>query len=115
MNKIIIKNVNLPPSIDEFSEEFANCHIVFLIDFFFEYDQIEPEKQNKNLTVFMTPIEFLKMISIFMKTTNSIAQFVRIVIKIFQNHIFHVILFFVDDVEMKKSKIDYNMKKSFLR
>ncbi len=38
INGVIVRDVNLPPSIDEFFEEFVGCVIVFLIDFFSGYD-----------------------------------------------------------------------------
>ena len=41
MNKVTIQDANLPLSVDEFSDDFADCAICFLIDFFFKYDQID--------------------------------------------------------------------------
>ena len=38
MNEIIIRNVNLSFNVEEFSKMFARMCVVFLIDFFFEYD-----------------------------------------------------------------------------
>jgi hypothetical protein len=38
MNRIIIKNINMPPSADEFAEEFSGYVIISFIDFFFRYD-----------------------------------------------------------------------------
>ncbi len=41
LNLVTIQDANLPPSEDEFSEEFAGCTISSLIDFFPNYDQVE--------------------------------------------------------------------------
>ena len=38
MNKVIIRNVNLPFNVKKFSKEFARMCVAFLINFFFEYD-----------------------------------------------------------------------------
>jgi len=38
INRVIIRDANLSPSIDEFFEEFVRCVIVSLIDFFSDYD-----------------------------------------------------------------------------
>ena len=38
INKVTIRDANLPPSVDEFSEEFTGMYITSLIDFFSGYD-----------------------------------------------------------------------------
>ena len=38
INKIIIQNANLLSSVDEFSEKFADCQVITLIDFLLKYD-----------------------------------------------------------------------------
>ncbi len=65
INRVIIKNINLPPFINEFSEEFIRYIIAFLIDFFFSYNQIELNKKNRDLITFHTSIELLRMITFF--------------------------------------------------
>lgn len=43
-----IRDANIPPNADEFSEEFAGCIIASLIDWFSGYDQVilDPESQD---------------------------------------------------------------------
>ena len=65
INRVTIKNANLPPSVNEFSKEFAGYVIAFLIDFFSGYDQIELDKKSRDLTAFHTPIGLLRMIIFF--------------------------------------------------
>jgi hypothetical protein len=60
------------------------------------------------MIVFMTSFDLMKMITIFMKTINSVTQFVRMINKIIVNHIFHHALSFVNNIKVKKSKITYN-------
>lgn len=72
INKMIIRNANLSPSINEFSKNFVECFIVLLIDFFSNYDQIKLDIFNRDMTAFMTSIELLRMIKLFQKIINSI-------------------------------------------
>ena len=53
INEVIIRDVNLSLNIEEFSKEFAKMCIVFLIDFFFEYDQMILIEKSRDLIVFM--------------------------------------------------------------
>jgi len=62
--RVIIKNINLSLSVNEFSEKFINYIITFLIDFFSDYDQIEFNERNRDLTIFHIPIGLLKMITL---------------------------------------------------
>jgi hypothetical protein len=38
MNKVSIRDANLPPNPNELAEEFAGCYIMSLLDFFLGYD-----------------------------------------------------------------------------
>jgi hypothetical protein len=60
LNKVIIRDANLPPAVNSFSEEFAGCAVASLIDFFFGYNQIEFDIKSRDITAFMTPIELLR-------------------------------------------------------
>ncbi len=108
MNRIIIRNANLLSAIDEFSEEFADCAIVSLMNLFFEYDQLSLIEKCRDMIAFMTSFNLMRMTTILMKAINSVIQFVRIVNKIIVDHVFHHALSFVNDIEMKESKITYN-------
>ncbi len=59
-----IRDANLPPSINEFSEKFIEYIITSLIDFFSGYDQIKLNEKSRNLTAFHSPIELLRMITL---------------------------------------------------
>ena len=73
INCVIVRDINLPPSINEFFKEFAGYVIVFLIDFFSGYDQIELDEKSRDLTAFHTPIGLLRMIIFFQEAINSVA------------------------------------------
>lgn len=112
MNKVTIKNANLPPSADEFSEKFAECQIISLIDFFAKYDQMKLNIQSRDMTAFMTSLELLKMITPPMGVINSVAQFVRVMTKILLNHIKNErAKLFLNDIIVKESKSNYNNEK----
>jgi predicted RNA methylase len=108
MNRVIIRNANLSFAINEFSEEFVDCAIVSLVNLFSEYDQLSLIEKCRDMIVFMISLELMRMIIIFMKAINSVAQFVRMINKIIVNHVFHHALSFVNDIKVKKSKITYN-------
>ena len=53
MNEIIIQDVNLLSNVEKFSKEFARMCVTFLIDFFFEYNQMILIEKFRNLTAFI--------------------------------------------------------------
>jgi hypothetical protein len=107
MNRHTIRDANLPPSVDEFSEEFAGCKVASLIDFFSGYDQIELDIRSRDLTGFQTPLGLLRMTTLPQGATNSVAQFVRIVTKILEDLIPNSVLPFLDDIGVKGPMSDY--------
>jgi hypothetical protein len=108
MNRVTVKDANLFSSIDEFFENFADCAIASFIDLFSEYDQIELNRQSRDLIAFMTFIELLRMTTLSMRAINSVAQFVRIIMKILIDYISDVARSFLDDIEIKNSKTKYD-------
>jgi hypothetical protein len=108
MNRVTVKNANLFSSIEEFFENFADCAIASLINLFSEYDQIELNRQSRDLIAFMTSIELLRMTDLLMRAINFVAQFVRIVMKILIDYILDVARSFLDDIEIKNSKTKYD-------
>jgi hypothetical protein len=108
MNRIIIRNANLFSAIEEFSEKFVDCAIASLVNLFFEYDQLSLIEKCRDMIVFMTSLDLMKMITIFMNAMNSMTQFVRMINKIIADHVSHHALSFMNDIKVKKSKITYN-------
>ena len=64
-NGIIIRDVNLALNIKDFSKEFARMCIAFLINFFFEYNQIILIQKSWDLTAFIIFFEFVSNDSTF--------------------------------------------------
>jgi hypothetical protein len=108
MNKVIIRNVNLSSSMNEFFENFAKCVMIFLMNFFSEYDQMTLNKKSRDMTMFMTFIELYRMTTLSQRVINFVAQFCRIVTKILEEHISRTTRQFVNDFEVKKAKTWYN-------
>ena len=76
LNRVTVKDANLPLFADEFSEEFAGCAISFLIDFFSSYDQVELNEKSQDLTAFMTPLGLMRVTTLPQGATNSVVWFV---------------------------------------
>ena len=62
INRVTIRDANLPPSVNKFSKKFVKYIITSLIDFFSGYNQIELDEKRRDLIAFYTPIELLRMI-----------------------------------------------------
>ena len=54
LNAVTIKDASLPPTVDEFSKEFAGYLLISLLDLFSGYDQCALAKESRDMTVFMT-------------------------------------------------------------
>ena len=59
LNKVSIKDANLPPSADEFLEDFSGMAIVSVVDLFLGYDQVLLDPVSRDLTAFQTQIRLL--------------------------------------------------------
>ena len=101
LNSVTLRDANLPPSVDEFSEEFAGCAIASLIDFFSGYDQLVLALECRDMTAFMTPLGLLRMTTPPQGATNSVAQFVRVVMRILGKLYPTIAMPYLDDVGVK--------------
>jgi hypothetical protein len=70
MNRVTISNANLFFAVNEFSEEFVDCVIASLMNLFFEYDQLSLIEKCRDMIAFMTLLDLMKMITIFMNAIN---------------------------------------------
>jgi hypothetical protein len=59
LNAVTRRDANLPPSIDEFADEFAGCYIASLVDLYSSYNQILLHPKSRDLTAFFTPLRLL--------------------------------------------------------
>jgi hypothetical protein len=65
INRIIIRDVNMLPSVNEFAEKFSGYVIISLINFFSEYDQVELNLLSRDIITFIIPLRLLKMTTLF--------------------------------------------------
>jgi hypothetical protein len=109
INKVTIRDANMPPNMDEFSEEFSCCVVASLLDFFSGYDQVLLALKSRDMTAIQTPIGLLRVTRLPQGATNSVAQFVRIVQRIFFDIIPDKCRPYLDDVGVKgpRSYYDY--------
>ncbi|KAF8846529.1 hypothetical protein BDZ45DRAFT_608838, partial [Acephala macrosclerotiorum] len=110
INSITLKNVNIFFSINKIFKEFIEYFYVFLIDFFFKYNQFILNVRNRNMITFIILLKFLRIIILSQKVINSIIQFVRIIITILKNVFFKVVILFLNNVKIKEFYTNYNNK-----
>src|SRR6266498_359127 len=61
INRVTIRDGNLPLAVNEFSKEFGNYIIISFINFFSGYNQIEFDEKFRDLINFHIPIRFYRM------------------------------------------------------
>jgi hypothetical protein len=108
MNRVTVRDANVPPNVDQFSTEFAGLTMASLVDLFSGYDQFLLHARSRDMTAIHTPIGLLRMTRLPQGATNSIAQFVRVIYKILLDCIPHVALPYMDDIGVKGSTSFYN-------
>lgn len=108
VNRVTLRDANLPPQVNKFSEEFAGYVIASLVDFFLGYDQVSLATESRNFTGFQTPLGLMRMTTLPQGATNLVAQFVRITCKILADQMPTKALPFMDDVGVKGPKTTYN-------
>lgn len=107
-NAVTIRDAFIPPGAEEFSEEFGGCLLLSLLDLFSGYDQIELDVMSRDLTTFATPIGLFRMCTLPQGATNSVAQFMRAMVRILQDLIPHICRPFLDDICIKGPRHDWN-------
>jgi hypothetical protein len=98
----------MPPSVDEFSEDFAGYPIVSAIDYYSGYDQISLDKASRDLTAFLSELGLIRRTTLPQGWCNSVATFQRVVSKVHCEQIPHEVRLFIDDAGLKASKSRYN-------
>ena len=87
LNTVTIKDASLPPSADEFSEEFAGFPLLSLLDLFSGYDQWELNLSTWDMTGFQTPLGLLRMTALPQGYMNEIQVFDWVMKKILKDQI----------------------------
>ena len=100
-NKYTIRDAFLPPGADEFSESVAECVLLSLVDAFSGYDQVSLDEKSRDITTFATPIGLFRMCTLPQGATNSVAQFMRIMVRVMSGLIPKVANVFLDDITVR--------------
>lgn len=108
MNKVTIRDANLLPNPDELAEEFAGCCVISLVNFFSGYNQIKLDIRSRDITTFYTPLRLVRQCTLLIGATNSVAEFVRCITKIYQEHILAACIPYLDDICIKGPKTKYS-------
>ena len=98
----------MPPSVDEFSEDFAGYPITTSIDYYSGYYQIPLDRESRDLTAFLTELGLVRMTRLPQGWTNSVACFQRIMGKVHHRQIPHEARPFLDDIGLKGPKDRYD-------
>ena len=84
INAVTIRDASLPPSADDFSEEFAAYPVISLLDFFSEYDQVSLYPESCDMTGFQTELGLMRLTTVPQGYTNGVQLFDRVIRKILQ-------------------------------
>ena len=82
LNKITKKDINLLPSVNAFSEEFAEMHYASFVDMFSGYNQIPLDFYSHNLTAIQISIRLLRRTQLPQRAMNLVVQFVQIILQV---------------------------------
>ena len=102
--------IGLPPIVDDFIEPFAGqqCYTVFDLFWGFYAHTVHP--QSRDLTAFLTPLGLLRLTSLPMGYTNSLAEFQKCMSFILHDKILDVANIFIDDLPIKGPESRYLME-----
>ena len=107
MNGVTLRDAFSPPGAEEFSEEFGGCLFISLLDLFSGYDHVELDPLSRDMTTFSTPIGLFRMCTLPQGATNSVAQFMRAVVRMLYDLIPHKCRPFLDDICVKGPRYNY--------
>jgi hypothetical protein len=100
-NGVTIRNVGTGPIVDEFAEEFAGRAIYSIGDLYSGYDQFQLAEGSRDITTMRTPLGLLKMCTLPMGATNSVAHMQNAMNRILQSFILEKTRPFLDDIPIK--------------
>jgi len=100
-NKVTIRNVGVGPLVDEFAEDFAGRAIYSIGDLYSGYDQFQLAQNSRDITTMRTPLGLLRMCTLPMGATNSVAHMQNAMNKILAPFILEKTRPFLDDMPIK--------------
>lgn len=100
-NKVTIQNLGVGPLVDEFAEDFAGRAIYSIGDLYSGYDQFQLAQNSRDITTMRTPLGLLRMCTLPMGATNSVAHMQNAMNKILAPFIPEKTRPFLDDMPIK--------------
>jgi RNase H-like domain found in reverse transcriptase/Integrase zinc binding domain len=108
LNRVTVRDSGLPPSVDEFSEDFAGYPITSAMDYYSGYYQVPLSMTSRDLTAFMTDLGLVRITRLPQGWTNSVSIFIRIIGKVHCRQIPQQVRPFLDDCGIKGPKSRYD-------
>ncbi|KAE8230174.1 hypothetical protein CF326_g4831 [Tilletia indica] len=107
LNRVTIRDANIPPYIFEFTEQLAGRQCYGSADSYSFFDQITLAHQSRPLTAIRTPMGLLQSTTLPQGATNSHAYAQRVSTHIFRDEIPENVSVFVDDLIIKGPRSNY--------
>jgi hypothetical protein len=107
LNKISIRDAGLLPIVDNFVKSYAGCQCYIVFDLFWGFDARTVCPKSRNMTAFETPLGLLRLTTLLMGYTNSLAEFQKCMSFVLQDEIPQVANIFIDDLPIKGPKSQY--------
>lgn len=87
LNAVMIKDASLPPTVDEFSEEFTGYPLISLLDLFSGYDQCALAEESRDMTAFTTLFGLIRITTLPQGYTNGVQVFDSVIRKVLAEQI----------------------------
>jgi hypothetical protein len=110
LNKVLICDAAVPPSMDQMADDFAGCACYGMLDLFIAFDQRSLDACSRDLTTFQTPLGTLQITSIPMGYTNSAQIMHGDVLWILQDKIPNFMIPYINDCPVKGPASCYQLE-----
>jgi hypothetical protein len=85
------------------------------VDFFLGYNKVELRKEDRDKTVFFSPLGLVYQTTLPIEATNLITQFVYLIIRVLRDLFPNIAILFIDNITIKGLKTKYNKKEVLFR
>ena len=106
VNKVIIRNAGVGPTIDEFAEAFAGRSIYSVRDLYSGYDQFQLAVESRDITTMQTLTGLVRMCTLPQGGTNLVVHMVNTMNKMLGDCISDITMPFLDDIPIKECPKD---------
>jgi hypothetical protein len=110
VNQVTIRNMGSGPIVDEVAEAFAGRAIYSSGDLFSGYDQFQLAAESRDLTTMKTPLGLMRMCTLPMGATNSVAHMQNAMHKVLREFIPEKTFPFLDDIPIKGCLVEDKME-----